>query len=148
MQKSATHCHTLQHQPQTCHNGRPKHCNPLYHTATHCITLQHAASHCITLQQTVTHCNTHCNTHLKNVIKGVLATAAGSLAAACPQKSPIFFRQNHLLSQMSPTFPQKSPILDTHLKHIIKGVLHNCLGGVTRHLAPRMSPVTHTHTHT
>jgi len=71
IERTATHCNTLQH--------TATHCNTLQHTATpcsslqltatqfgvgskdhgvHCNTLQRAETHCNTLQHTATHCNT------------------------------------------------------------------------------------------
>jgi len=48
LQRTATHCNTLQH--------AAKHCNTLQLTATHCNALQHTATHCNTQHNTAPHC--------------------------------------------------------------------------------------------
>ena len=72
LQRSPTHCNSLQHTQQaathyTHCSALPltaTHCNTLQHreSAPHCNTLQHTTAHCITLQHTATHCNTQQHT--------------------------------------------------------------------------------------
>ena len=66
LQRTATHCNTLQHKKKIAEIANRTHCNTLQHTATHCNTLQHTATQKMnsrncklnTLQHTATHCNT------------------------------------------------------------------------------------------
>ena len=68
---TATHCNTLQHTATECinHNvrvvqGDSQHVaiNTLQHTATHYNTAQHTASHCVTMRHTTSQCSTLHNT--------------------------------------------------------------------------------------
>jgi len=84
LQRSATHCSTLQH---THHTQSPlaywrlfSHCLGYgkWHHLTHCNTLQHIATYCDTMQQPATHCF-HTATQIKHTISASILAAVFTL---------------------------------------------------------------------